>query len=78
MKVSEIHLGLRVRVATNGMTAFVVGRPEYYTPRAMLIRIKYEGSTRYEYTINHNLTALPTEEQFPAYGGTFQRPEGVF
>ena len=76
MLVSDIKLGLRVRVATNDMTALVVGRPEYYTSRAMLVRIKYENSTRYEYTINHNLTALPTEEQYPAYGGTHQRKEG--
>ena len=34
------------------MTALVVGRPEYYTPRAKLVRIKYENSTRYEYMIN--------------------------
>ena len=75
MKVSDIKLGLRVRVATNDMTALVVGRPEYYTPRAKLIRIKYENSTRYEYMINHNLTALPTEEQYPAYGGNHVRTE---
>ena len=75
MKVSDIKLGLRVRVATNGMTALVVGRPEYYTPRSKLVRIKYENSTRYEYMINHNLTALPVEEQYPAYGGNHVRTE---
>jgi hypothetical protein len=75
MRVSDIHLGLRVRVATNGMTALVVGRPEYYTPRAKLVRIKYENSTRYEYMINHHLEPLPTEEQYPALGGTHQRTE---
>ena len=78
MKVSDIKLGLRVRVATNGMTALVVGRPEYYTPRAKLVRIKYENSTRYEYMINHNLTALPTEDQYPALGGNHVRKEGEF
>ena len=40
------------------MTALVVGRPEYYTPRAKLVRIKYENSTRYEYMINNQLEAL--------------------
>ena len=66
MKVQDISLGLRVRVSTNGLTALVVGRPEYYTPRAKLVRIKYENSTRYEYMINHQLTALPTDDQYPA------------
>ena len=64
MKASDIKLGQRVTVATNGMTALVVGTPEYYTPRAMLVRIKYENSTRYEHMINKNLTALPLEEQY--------------
>tara|TARA_B100001094_G_scaffold200482_1_gene194538 strand:+ start:407 stop:643 length:237 start_codon:yes stop_codon:yes gene_type:complete len=78
MKVSDISLGLRVRVATNGMTALVVGKPEYYTPRAKLVRIKYENSTRYEYMINHQLTALPTEDQYPANGGNYVKPENTF
>ena len=78
MKASDIELGQRVRVATNNMTAVVVGTPEYYTPRAKLVRIKYENSTRYEYMINHNLTALPTEEQYPALGGSYVKPEGSF
>ena len=77
MRKSEIQLGQRVRVATNGMTALVVGQPEYYTPRAVLVRIKYENSTRYEYMINKNLTALPTEEQYPALGGTHIRNEKI-
>ena len=59
MKATDITIGLRVRVQSNGMTALVVGRPEYYTPRAKLVRIKYENSTRYEYMINHQLEALP-------------------
>ena len=78
MKSSDIKLGQRVRVATNDMTALVVGRPEYYTPRAKLVRIKYENSTRYEYMINHNLTALPVEDQYPALGGSYVKPEGSF
>ncbi len=52
MNASDIKLGQRVIVATNGMTALVVGRPEYYTPQVKLVRIKYEKSTRYEYMIN--------------------------
>lgn len=75
MKTTDIKLGLRVRVATNDMTALVVGRPEYYTPRAKLVRIKYENSTRYEYMINHHLTALPKEEQYPALGGNYKPTE---
>ena len=78
MKANDIKLGLRVRVSSNGMTALVVGQPEYYTPRAKLVRIKYENSTRYEYMINNQLTALPTEDQYPAHGGDYVKPEGDF
>lgn len=78
MNSADISIGLRVRVASNNMTALIVGKPEYYTPRAKLVRIKYENSTRYEYMITNQLTALPTEEQYPALGGTHQRQEGEF
>ena len=78
MKASDITLGLRVRVRQNNMTALVVGKPEYYTPRAKLVRIKYENSTRYEYMINHQLDALPLEEQYPANGGSYIKPENSF
>ena len=77
MIASDIKLGMRVRVATNGMTALVVGRPEYYTPRAKLVRIKYEKSTRYEYMINKNIEPLPIEEQYPALGGSYSREENI-
>ena len=78
MKTSDIEIGLRVHVSSNGMTALVVGPPEYYTPRAKLVRIKYENSTRFEYMINHQLDALPVIEQYPAHGGTHKRAEGEF
>jgi len=78
MLASNIQIGLRVRCASNGMTALVVGRPEYYTPTAKLIRIKFENSTRYEYAINNQLEPLPTEEQYPALGGSYVKPEGSF
>ena len=78
MKSSDIQIGLRVRVSSNDMTALVVGSPEYYTPRAKLVRIKYENSTRFEYMINHQLTALPVSEQYPALGGEYQRPLNSF
>jgi len=78
MLASNIKIGLRVRCSTNGMTALVVGRPEYYTPSAKLTRIKFENSTRYEYMINNQLEALPVEEQYPAHGGTYVKPEGDF
>ncbi len=71
MNTSNISIGLRVRVKTNGLNALVVGRPEYYTPRAKLVRIKYENSTRYEYMISTQLQELPIEEQYPALGGTY-------
>ena len=77
MRVSDIKLGLRVRVTTNDMTALVVGRPEYYTPRAKLVRIKYENSTRYEHMINHQLEPLPIEDQYPALGGNHKRNEKI-
>ena len=78
MRASDIKIGLRVRVASNEMTALVVGKPEYYTPKAKLVRIKYENSTRYEYMINSQLDALPLEDQYPAHGGTYVKPEGDF
>ena len=78
MLASDIKIGLRVRVGSNNMTALVVGSPEYYTPRAKLVRIKYENSTRYEYMINHQLEPLPAADQYPAHGGTYVKPEGDF
>ena len=78
MNSNNIQIGLRVRVASNNMTALVVGNPEYYTPRAKLVRIKYENSTRFEYMISNQLTALPTEEQYPALGGKYVRPVNSF
>ena len=78
MIATDIKIGQRVLVKTNNMTALVVGRPEYYTGRAKLVRIKFENSTRYEYMINGNLELLPVAEQYPAHGGTHQRSEGEF
>ena len=78
MIATDIKIGQSVLVKTNNMTALVVGRPEYYTGRANLVRIKFENSTRYEYMINLNLDLLPTEEQYPAHGGTHKRSEGEF
>ena len=77
MLAKDIAIGQRVRVLTNNMTALVVGKPEYYTPRAKLVRIKYENSTRYEYMINHQLDLLPTKDQYPAHGGTHKRTETI-
>ena len=78
MNPKDMKLGLRVRVKANDQTAIIVGHPEPYTSRAHLVRIKYEFSTRYETMISKQLTALPTEEQFPAHGGSFERPEGLY
>jgi hypothetical protein len=78
MKASEIKIGQRVKVLANDMNALVVGKPEYYTPRSKLVRIKYEQSTRYEYMINHQLEPLPIEEQYPALGGQYVTPESAF
>jgi len=78
MLAKDIKIGQRVHVKSNDLTALIVGKPEYYTPRAKLVRIKYENSTRYEYMINNQLELLPTEEQYPAHGGTHQRAEGEF
>jgi len=79
MNHKNVQIGQRVRVTTNGLNAFVVGRPEYWTrTHVKLVPIKYEKSTRYEKMISTQLELLPTEEQFPAHGGTFQRPEGLF
>jgi len=78
MNTKDIKIGLRVRVKSNDMTALIVGSPEYYTPRAKLVRIKYENSTRYEYMITTQLTALPAEDQYVALGGNYVKPEGDF
>jgi len=78
MNPKNIEIGLRVRVKSNDMTALVVGKPEYYTPRAKLVRIKYENSTRYEYMISTQLDALPAEEQYVALGGSYVKPENSF
>jgi hypothetical protein len=78
MNYKNIEIGLRVRVQSNGMTALVVGKPEYYTPRSKLVRIKYENSTRFEYMISNQLEALPTDEQYVALGGSYVRPENSF
>ena len=78
MNPKNIEIGLRVRVRNNEMTALVVGKPEYYTPRAKLVRIKYENSTRYEYMISTQLDALPAEEQYVALGGSYVKPENSF
>ena len=63
MLVSDIKLGLKVRVTHNDMEALVVGRPEYYSPTAKLVRIKYDNSTRFEHVTNHMIEALPIEQQ---------------
>ena len=76
MNPNDIKIGLRVDI--EGRTALVVGRPEYYTPRAKLVRIKYENSTRYEYKLSHQMQALPIAEQYPHHGGTHVKPEGEF
>ena len=78
MLAKDIKIGQRVLVKTNNMNALVVGRPEYYTTNAKLVRIKFENSTRYEYMINGNLDLLPVADQYPAHGGTHQRAEGEF
>ena len=78
MKANDIQIGQRVRVKSNDMTALVVGTPEYYTPRSKLVRIKYENSTRYEYMINHQLESLSTDEQYPALGGSYVKPDNSF
>ena len=76
MNPNDIKIGLRVDI--EGRTALVVGRPEYYTPRAKLVRIKYENSTRYEYKLSHQMQALPIAQQYPHHGGTHVKPEGEF
>ena len=78
MNVDDIKIGLRVHVKSNDMTALVVGPPEYYTPRAKLVRIKYENSTRYEYMIHTQLTMLPLEDQYEALGGKHTRQPNTF
>ncbi len=73
MLAKDIKIGQRVRVIPNGLTALVVGSPEYYSPRAQLVRLKYENSTRYEYMINPLIELLSIEEQYPIHGGSHVR-----
>lgn len=63
MLVRDIQLGLMVKVSHNDLDAMVVGRPEYYTPSAQLVRIKYDNSTRFEYVTNHMIEPLPDSQQ---------------
>lgn len=76
MKASNIKIGHRVLVQDR--VALVVGKPEYYTAKSMLVRIKYENSTRYEYQLTCNLNLLPISDQYVAHGGTHVKPEGDF
>ena len=76
MNANDIKVGMRVDI--EGRTALVVGRPEYYTPRAKLVRIKYENSTRYDYKLSHQMQALPIAEQYPHHGGVHVNPAGEF
>ena len=76
MKAKDIKTGKRVAVAPNARVALVVGTPEYYTPRAQLVRIKYENSTRYEHKLNHQLDLLPVEQQYATHFGNHVKPEG--
>ena len=78
MLSKDIQIGMRVNVHTNDLKALIVGKPEYYTPRSKLVRIKYENSTRYEYMITNQLSPLPKVEQYPALGGEFIKPESYF
>ena len=78
MLAQDIQIGQRVLVKSNQLTALVVGKTEYYTPRSKLIRIKYENSTRYEYVINQQIESLPLKEQYAALGGDYVRPENAF
>ncbi|MFZ8903648.1 MAG: hypothetical protein ACO20I_06920 [bacterium] len=77
MLAKDIKIGQRVRVIPNGLTALVVGRPEYYSPRSQLVRLKYENSTRYEYMINPLIELLPLEEQYPKLGGQYTANKSI-
>ena len=78
MLASDLEIGLRVFVQPDMRPALVVGRPEYYTPRAKLVRIKYENSTRFDRKLNTQLIAMPPNDQYPALGGSYVKPEGAF
>ena len=78
MKAKDIKIGQRVVVAPSERIALVVGKPEYYTPRAQLVRIKYENSTRYEYKLNYQLELLPKEQQYATHGCQHIKPDGDF
>ena len=74
---SPYQIGHRVKVLGNGQTALVVGAPEHYSETSNLLRIKYEDSTRFEWMIESQVRLLPPDEQYPALGGSYQRPEKI-
>lgn len=65
---------LGMRVKTDGRTAIVVGRPEMFTSKNKLVKIKFEDSTRIEDRPENQLKALPKSQQYPEFGGSFVRP----
>ena len=76
MNAQDIQIGQRVRVSDNGRTALVVGKPQTWTANSKLVNIKYEQSTRFEFVRSVAIEALPIAEQYPALGGSYQRPVG--
>ena len=77
MPTPDLKIGQRVRVLFNDMTALIVGRPEFYTRRSSLVRIKYENSTRFEQVMDNQIDLLPEPEQYPVHGGTYTRNQEV-
>ena len=78
MLAKDIEIGLRVYVQPNNSTGRGVVRSELYRPRASVVRLKHGNSTRFDLKLNHQLTALPLAEQYPALGGSYVKPEGDF
>ncbi len=65
---------LGMRVEANGRTAIVVGRPQVFTARNKLVKIKFEDSTRIEDRPECHLKPLPKSQQYPEFGGSYVRP----
>ena len=62
-------VGERVSDA-DGRIAMVISQM-HWKPKADLVRVRLDNSTRYELIPSNQLIALPSSEQYPALGGTY-------
>ena len=66
---SAFSTGQRV-VDTEGRISIVITKM-HWNAKSDLVRVRLENSTRYELIPSAQLDLLPTEEQYPAFGGSY-------